>query len=74
MQTLLKIKSYERKHLRMLLFHQNKNDCVLLNGPFFFGVPKTKLHFILPAMKSNVNRIYWWVKISFPVGFISGLM
>ena len=48
----------------------NKNDWLLLNGPFISDHPRDEIHFIFPAMKSNVNRI------SFVVGwnFISGLM
>ena len=46
------MKSYEKKHLRMRLFHQNKINWLLLHGLFF-----SKFHFILPAIKSNVNII-----------------
>ena len=70
MQVLPETKSYQRKHQHMRSFHQNKNDCLLLNEPFFWDQPRTKIHFILSAMKINVNRI------AFMVGqnFISGLM
>ena len=34
MKTLPKMKSYERKHLHMRLFPQNKNDWFLLNRLF----------------------------------------
>ena len=30
------MKSHETKHLHLHLFHQNKNDWFLLNGPRFF--------------------------------------
>ena len=31
--------SYEREHLRIRLFHQNKNDVLLLNELLFFDQP-----------------------------------
>ena len=43
----------------------NKNDWILLNGPFISDHPRNKNHFISPAMRSNVNRIYFMVTWSF---------
>ena len=53
----------------------NKNDWLLFNGPFISGHSLSEIHFISPAMKSNVNRISFMVDWnSFWVDFISGLM
>ena len=64
------------KHLHVRLSHQNKNDWLLLNGPFFRNTLETKFHFISLAKKNKLNIIfiYGGVKISFGVVFISGLM
>lgn len=53
--------SYEREHLRIRLFHQNKNDVLLLNERFSSTSRKTKFHFISPAVKSSVNRTSFMV-------------
>ena len=54
------MKSSERKHLRMQAFKKNPK-----------GIwSKDKLHFILPAMKTNENRIFFKPKQN----HISGLM
>ena len=36
----------------------NKNDWLLLSGPFISDYPRNEIHFISPAMKSNVNRVF----------------
>ena len=43
--TLTEIKSFERKHLCMCLFHENKNDWRLLNGQTEFLLWLVKLSF-----------------------------
>ena len=48
----------------------SKNDWLLLNGPFISDHPRNEIHFISPAMKSNVNGIHFMVGWN----FISGLM
>ena len=48
----------------------NKNDWLLLNGPFILNHSWNEINFIFTAMKSNVNRISYMVGW----GFISGLM
>ena len=45
MQTLPEMKSYERKHLCMRLFHHNKIDWLLLNGPFVSDHPRNEISF-----------------------------
>ena len=35
----------------------NKNDWLLLKGPFILGHPRNEIRFISPTMKSNANRI-----------------
>ena len=46
----------------------NKNDRLLLNGRFISGHPRNEIHFISPAMKSNVNRISFMVDWDFVSG------
>ena len=46
----------------------NKNDWLLLNGPFISGHSRNEIHFISPAMKSNVNRISFMVDWNFVSG------
>ena len=56
------MKSYERKHLPMLLFHQNKNDWLLLNGQFFLDHPRNEISFHF-ARNENwfiQNFFYGW--------------
>ena len=43
----------------------NKNDSLLLNGPFISGHPRNEIRFISPVMKSNVNRISFIVDSNF---------
>ena len=37
----------------------NKNDWLLLNGPFISDHLRNEIYFISPVMKSNVNRIFF---------------
>ena len=46
----------------------NKTDWTLLNGPFISDQPQNKIHFISPAMKSNVNRTCFMVGWNFVSG------
>ena len=43
----------------------NKNEWLLLNGPFISDQPRNKIRFISPVMKSNVNRISFMVSWNF---------
>ena len=43
----------------------NKNDWSLLDGFFISGHHRKEIHFISPAMKSNVNRIFFMVDLNF---------
>ena len=43
----------------------NKNDWLLLNGPFISGYHRYEIRFISTAMKSDVNRIYFMVDWNF---------
>ena len=53
----------------------NKNDWLLLNGPFISGYHRYEIRFISTAMKSDVNRIYFMVDWNlFRVDFISDLI
>ena len=53
----------------------SKNTWLLVNGPPISDHPRNEIHFISPAMKSNVNGIPFMVGwISFLEDFISGLM
>ena len=38
----------------------NKNDWLLLNGPLILDHHRNKIYFILPSIKSNVNRKYYF--------------
>ena len=48
----------------------NKNDWLLLNGPFILDHSWNEINFIFTVMKSNVNRISYMAGWN----FISGLM
>ena len=43
----------------------NKNGRLLLNRQFISGHPRNEIHFISPAMKSNVSRISFMVDWNF---------
>ena len=43
----------------------NKNDCLLLNGPFISDHTQIEIHYILPAMKSVADRIYFAMRWNF---------
>ena len=67
--------SYEREHLRIRLFHQNKNDVLYWTSAFLR--PAVKRNFILfrPQWKAVWTELpLWWIEIWFQVDFISGLM
>ena len=49
MQALPKMKPYERNICTCV----NKNDWLLLNGPFISYHSRNEIHYIFPAMKSN---------------------
>ena len=58
-----KMKPSERKHLHMLLFHQNKDSKSKDQN-------KNEFDFISLAMKTIVNRTFsQWNKVSFPVSW-----
>ena len=46
----------------------NKNDWLLLSGPFISGHPRNEIRFISPTMKSNINRISFIVDWNFVSG------
>ena len=46
------MKSYKSKHLRMLIFHKNKDSRSKDQN-------KNEFHFILTAKKTNVNRFFF---------------
>ena len=59
------MKSYERKHLRMFLFHQKKNDWLLLNGPFFRTTRnEISLHFAGNLIWFNSFILRWYCTIA----------
>ena len=43
----------------------NKNDWVLLSGPFIWGHPRNEIRFISPEMKNNVSRISFYGGLKF---------
>ena len=61
------MKSYERKHLRMRLFHQNKNDWLLPNGPFFLDDSRNEIqfHFTRKVKQCNQDFFYDGLKAHF---------
>ena len=46
----------------------NKDDWLLRNRPFISGHSRNEIHFISPAMKSNVNIISFMVDWNFVSG------
>ena len=46
----------------------NKNEWLLLNGPFISGHPRNEIRFFPPTMKLNVNIISFMVDLNFVLG------
>ena len=61
-------KSFNRNHLHMLLYHQERMIGFYWMGRFSRTTPRTKFHFISPTMKSNVNRISFMAGRNFNSG------
>ena len=60
------MKSYERKHLCMCLFHQNKFDRRLLNGPFFSDHSWNEISFNIARNENEYkqNFFYGWLNLT----------
>ena len=60
------MKSYERKHLCMCLFHQKKFDRRLLNGPFFSDHPWNEISFNIARNENEYkqNFFYGWLNLT----------
>ena len=46
----------------------NKNDCILIDGPLISDHPRNEIHFILPEIKSDINKIYFMADWNFCSG------
>ena len=61
-------KSFNRNHLHMRLYHQERMIGFYWMSRFSRTTPRTKFHFISPTMKSNVNRISFMAGRNFSSG------
>ena len=57
-----KMKEFERKHLRMRIFHQNKDDARSRDQN------KNEFNFVSLTMKTNFNIIFFTVKRNLNLG------
>ena len=62
------MKSYEKKHLHIRLFHQNKNDWLLLNGPLFSDHPRNEISFNIARNKNYCKQNFFYGGLKFYFG------